>query len=478
MDLTLSPWAMAHIVIFLLGFLNAGFAISYVRSPQGAVAWAACLLIIPHLALPLYWIFGPRRFYFYKRKLSQAFQEFQDKSRDEQSQSLYHSATQLPEKYRDDQRFFEAIAESKFTRGNSVQVYSTGKSYFASVLEEIERAKHYIFLQYYIVRSDTLGKEFLHKLANKTAQGVKVYLLYDQIGSFALSSRFTNSLREHGIQLAVFKTNRGVRNPFLLNFRNHRKIVVCDGKVGFIGGSNLGLEYREKTKRFNVWRDTDIRISGPALHGIQRAFLRDWYWATDQHIQGTSWNFEEQEQNLTSLSIHTGPSSKQDEATLLFMNLFTMAERRIWVATPYLVPDEGIVTALQLAALRGLDVRILLPAIWDHPLVSLATAYYARQISHAGVKVYRYKPGFMHQKVALIDDQFSLIGTKNLDNRSLQLNFEISLLTYSESLASQVEKVLEVDFGHSCLLDDEYFASESQLFVLITRFARLFSPVL
>jgi cardiolipin synthase len=474
-----SLWLILILCLHLLGIAHAAIAIVFVRTSQAAIAWAICLVLFPYISLPLFWAFGPRRFYSYRKKIAEAHKDFErhfQQQPSEKAQNVYEPA--LPEGFQDDRKFFETLAEAKFSSGNAIEIFSNGSSYFEALFREIEEAKDYVLVQFYIVRSDEVGDALANLLIRKAREKVRVYFLYDQIGSFLLSARYLRRLESAGIQVSSFKTNKGLKNPFLLNFRNHRKIVVCDGKVAFIGGSNIGKEYRGESLYFKAWRDTDVRLLGPAIHAVQRSFARDWFWSSEQAIENLRWDTSTEAENLTCLAIHTGPLSLFDEASLLFLGLFTLAQKRVWIATPYFVPDEGIMKALELAALRGLDVRILLPKIRDNPVVSLATAYHARQISKVGVKVYQYQPGFMHQKVVLIDDMYSLVGTTNVDNRSLKTNFELSLLTVNHSFAKRIEVLLESDFGNAKLLDTQFFADENPAFVLATRFAWLFSPVL
>jgi cardiolipin synthase len=467
-------------LIRTLGALHAAVAVFYVRNSRGAIAWAGGLLFLPYLTLPLFWAFGPRRFFNYRKKILQAGAIYEQGRGNALSGGMHHGDHHfsLPPPFEDDQLFFQRLSGGEFCTGNRIDLFRSGEEYFSTLLAEIEKAREYIFLQFYIVRADEAGNELAELLAKKSGEGVRIYFLFDQIGSAWLSRKYIKRLRAAGVHIESFRTNRWFRNPFLLNFRNHRKIVVCDSKVAFIGGSNIGREYFQLTRRFKRWRDTDIQIRGPVIADIQRSFEKDWFWATEQRLPGIHTSCEPAEENLSVIAIPTGPVSELDEGSLLFHHLITLSQKRVWIASPYLVPDSGIIQALQLAVLRGVDVRILLPTIWDHPLVSLATAFYAREMVTSGARVYRYQPGFMHQKALLIDEDFSLVGTPNLDNRSLHINFEIALLVHGRDFAKKCEEMLEDDFKNSVELTEERFLRESQAFVLATRFARLFSPLL
>lgn len=462
--------------VHLIGFLNAALAVFFVQTSQGAIAWGLCLLLFPWVSLPLFWIFGPRRFLSYRRKITAAHERFS-----EEGEALIRATKEiganLPKEFQDDKLFFETLAQGAFTKGNSLELITEGAKYFEELFSEIRQAKDYLLLQFYIVRADAVGLQLAELLKSKVAEGVRIYFLYDQVGSYFLAEDYVASLRNSGVQMESFRTNRGLRNPFLLNFRNHRKICIADGKVALVGGSNIGVEYRDETTRFQRWRDTQIRVRGPGVQLIQASFARDWYWARGS-LEKLNWEIERQEEDVALLPIPTGPAGVYDSGSLLLLNLLTMAQKRIWLTSPYLVPDEANLRALELASLRGLDVRILLPKISDHRVVALANSFYERKLVSAGVKVFRYIPGFMHQKVALIDDAVSLVGSMNIDNRSLYLNFELSTVIYDEPFAKKLEKVLEEDFESSTEVTKTKLDLEPLGYQLVTRCARLFSPIL
>lgn len=234
-----------------------------------------------------------------------------------------------------------------------------------------------------------------------------------------------------------------------MNFRNHRKIVVTDGRIGWVGGHNVGDEYLGKTKRFNGWRDTHMRISGPAVLGLQVAFMEDWNWATDEWLS-LRWDFAAAESSNTPvLILPSGPADTVATASLMFQHAIHSAQKRIWIASPYFVPDDGIINALQLAEMRGVDVRILIPDQPDHLLVYMSAFAFFGKMLQSGIVIYRYTAGFLHQKVFLVDDSAAAVGTANLDNRSFRLNFEVTGIVLDQEFASQVEKMLRNDFERS-----------------------------
>jgi cardiolipin synthase len=365
------------------------------------------------------------------------------------------------------------------TQGNEVELLINGQATFSSIFEGLDTARHYILIEFYIIRDDDLGARFTRLLSQKAQQGVAVHLLYDEIGSRNFHrTRMCRQLVQTGVQVAAFNTTQGRRNRFQLNFRNHRKIVVVDGEQAWVGGHNLGDEYLGLSKRYGFWRDTHLRVRGPAVLGVELAFATDWRWATRSPL-----NIEHRLEthpfgDADVLVFPTDPASTLEEASLMFHQVIVEARHRIWIASPYFVPDRSIVSALQLAALRGADVRLIIPDQPDGPVVGMANWAFTRELLPAGVKVYRYQGGFMHQKVLLMDNTVAGVGTANFDNRSFRLNFEISLLVHNARFCRQVETMLEEDINHSRLVTAEELAGKPRWFPLGMGIARLFSPVL
>jgi cardiolipin synthase len=311
------------------------------------------------------------------------------------------------------------------------------------MFEAMEKATSYLLVQFFIVKDDELGRRFKEVLKTRAEQGIRVYFLYDEIGSKALSSEYIDDLKKSNVIVSPFHTTKGKANRFQINFRNHRKIVVVDGMVGFVGGHNVGDEYISRHCRFGSWRDTHVRVEGPVVKAIQFAFVEDWYWAYGDIPEGLTWQLVRADTGgHTCLSIASGPADNVDTCGLFFVEAINRAKKRIWIASPYFVPDQRILAALKLAALKGVQVRILLPQKPDHMAVYLASFANYEEILPLGIELYRYQKGFMHQKILLVDDDFAAVGTANMDNRSFRLNFEIMLLNFSRSFISTVETML------------------------------------
>jgi cardiolipin synthase len=275
-----------------------------------------------------------------------------------------------------------------------------------------------------------------------------------------------------------FKTNRGRANRLQINFRNHRKVVVVDGHTAYVGGHNVGDEYLGRHPRLSPWRDTHLEIRGPAALATQLAFIEDWHWATQQVLQ-LSWSPHTAcSPGQRVLILTTGPADALDTCALFFVQAINAAQQRIWITSPYFVPDETVVAALQLAALRGVDVRIMLPAHPDHKLVYLAGLSFVQESVQNGVKLFRYQTGFLHQKVLLVDADLAAVGTANLDNRSFRLNFEFTALVADPGFAAQVEEMLEADFRNCLAVAADELESRPLPVRIAARAARLLAPVL
>jgi cardiolipin synthase len=353
----------------------------------------------------------------------------------------------------------ESLARSPLTDGNVAELLIDGESTFDSIFAGIDAAETYVLVQFYIVKDDDLGRQLQEKLIAAAARGVTVLFLYDEIGSLGLSSTYRQKLVAAGIDVRPFHSRKGLGNRFQLNFRNHRKTVVVDGKVAWIGGHNV--------------------LEGPAAIGAQLAFVEDWRWASDSMPVFLSWEPVRSEQgNMNALVIPTGPADRMETASLVFAAAINSAVERVWIASPYFVPDDAIVQALQLAGLRGVDVRILIPEKTDNLLVTLAAYSFLDEVKEAGVKFYRYQGGFLHQKVVLVDNGLATVGTANFDNRSFRLNFEITAAVADQDFALAVESMLEDDFSKSRLMERDEYEQKSFWFKLAVRSSRLTAPVL
>jgi cardiolipin synthase len=463
-------------LVELLGILTAVHAVMNARTSQGAIAWAISLVTFPWLALVLYAIFGRNKFNGYVLLRSSKDLDIRHFIHKIQAEAAAKELIrqELPES----ERALARLADMPVCRNNKSRLLIDGQETFRSIFEGIESAEQYILVQFFIVKDSAVSRKLQSKLIQKAKENVKVYFLYDEIGSHKLPQSYLRDMQIAGIVTSAFHTTKGKTNRFQLNFRNHRKIVVMDGKIAYVGGHNVGDEYLGEHPKFGAWRDTHVKIEGPAVQFIQFCFVEDWYWAT-KGIPELNWEpCGAENGRQDALVIASGPADRLETCGLMFVQAINGARERVWIASPYFVPDLQILSALKLAVLRGVDVRILLPEKADHRTVYLASFSYYQNTLPLGIKIYRYTAGFMHQKVFLIDSRCAAVGTANLDNRSFRLNFEITLLNYDSLFVKQVETMLSNDFARSQPATMDDYTHRPFLFKLAVRSARLLAPIL
>lgn len=462
------------LLFYAIGLIHVLHALMHVRTSQGTIAWVVSLLTVPFLAIPMYWMLGRTRF---SKNVGgrRENDEQLNKLASAMRERLRSCEVELPE---DDgfERAAQMLGGLPFTRGNDLELLIDGEMTFQRIFEAISEAKVYLCVNFFIVKNDKLGTRFQKALIERANAGVKVYFLFDEIGSHKLPRRYLKELTDAGVECFPFGTNRFWWSRFQVNFRNHRKIVVSDGKTAFIGGLNVGDEYLGRDLRYGEWRDTHLKMRGPIVQAIQLVFLQDWFWAAER-VPELLWETEMEPADQVAAVIPTGPSDLADSWQLVVAEAANSSRKRLWIASPYFVPDEGVLTALQAAAIRGVDVRILIPERADHLLVWLSAFSYYEQSVPFGVKLLRYQRGFLHQKVMLIDSRLAAVGTANLDNRSFRLNFEITAFSSDPAFVSAVEKMLENDFSYSRETLVEEFTGKPFLFRAACRAARLLAPV-
>jgi cardiolipin synthase len=477
-ELKLDPstnWGLFGIGLFyLIGFFHILHALMHTRTSQGTIAWVVSLFFIPFLAIPLYWLLGRNKFAGYVRARRGIDVELRKLAKD-MSDSLKKFAIDHPV-----ENFFERCSEElgglPFTRGNRLNLLINGDETFEEIFAALNRAEKYICVNFFIVKNDKIGKKFQQSLMARARAGVKVYFLFDEIGSHKLSSTFLGELEDAGVECQSFGSNRFWWSRLQLNFRNHRKILIVDGIEAYLGGLNVGDEYLGRSARYGAWRDTHLYIHGPAVQAVQLVFLEDWFWACNR-IPQLSWESNEQREDQSVAIIPTGPADPIDSWKMLVIEAANSARDKFWIASPYFVPDDGVICALQLAALRGVDVRVMIPERPDHVLVWLSAYSYYEQVIPFGVKIYRYLDGFLHQKVMLIDKRMASIGTANLDNRSFRLNFEITAFVTDLDFIEEVNQMLEHDFTKCNQVRIKDFGQKSYLFKIACRAARLMAPL-
>lgn len=461
---------------YIAGILSAVHASMTARTAQGAVAWAVSLVSFPFVAVPAYLVLGRNKF----EGMSDAFNSRQDEI-DEGLQEFNDRLHPWAIPPQEEPSWYGAVhrlAGFELTRGNRVDLLVNGEATFDSILAGVAQAEDYVLFQFYMFHDDELGRQVKAALSERARAGVRVYVLYDEVGSSGLPKSYIRELREAGVEVSSFRPTQGWRNRFQLNFRNHRKMVVVDGRVAWVGGHNVGDEYMGRDPDFSPWRDTHVRIEGPAANQLQIVILSDWYWAT-RELLSVNWEPHvppDAPQNVMILP--TGPTGEFETASLFFVSALSAAKERIWLSAPYFVPDDAVMKALQLAALRGVDVRIITTGKPDSLPVYLAAFHYIERLRGLGIRFYAYTPGFMHQKVMLVDDLVSSVGTHNFDNRSFRLNFEVSAVIVDEAFAGEMEAMFEADFRHAESIEPEALEQKSLWWRAGVQLSRLAAPVL
>ena len=468
--------ALFMLLLHIGGALTSVQAVMETRTAQGAIAWAISLNTFPYAALPAYWIFGRTKFNGYVKKRRDGLEETNPQVRRaiEQIHEKEFRAADLGVTG----ALVERLAKLPGTVGNEVKLLRNGEEIFPSIFEGIDSARQYVLVQFYIVRDDDLGRELQQHLLAAARRNVRVHFLYDEIGSYRLPRSYLDALRRGGVQATAFNSTQGRANRFQINFRNHRKVVVVDGRSAWVGGANVGDEYMGRHPQLTPWADAMVCVKGPAVQLIQVPFLEDWYWSSGELLD-LDWTPRSAPSGVsqTVLCLPTGPADRYETCALYFLDAIHSARDRFWVATPYFVPDEQIVSALQLAALRGVDVRIVVPDDCDQFLVNLSGWSFVQPMETAGAKIYRYTEGFLHHKAMLVDGYRSAVGSANFDNRSFRLNFEMTVEVQDETFAREVEKMFLDDFAASRVSSAAELDARSFPFRLAVRVARLLAPV-
>ncbi|MCH2534052.1 MAG: cardiolipin synthase [Bdellovibrionales bacterium] len=459
-----SQWFYIFVIAQVVGFFSSLSAVLKARTSEAAIAWFIALNLLPIITLPFYWFLGRSKIDGYveaRRRDNNVLYTQLKEQMGEYGKSLFVAKRPTA---------LEKLAMMPQTSSNKVELIVEGDQKLAALLELIEQAQNYILLEYYIFEADQTGLRVAEALAQKARLGVKVYVLVDELGT-SLSRSITELWDSSGIQWSYFKSARGLKRFYQLNFRNHRKLVIVDGKKALLGGMNIGDNYLIKTKS---WRDIHIKINGPSVLAMQVAFLEGWFWIFQQTIN-LNWDKEELSENEKVIVVPSGPSDELDTARLMILDLILKAKHRLWLTTPYFVPTSDTLHAMILAKLKGVDVRLLVPKTSDNFLVKYASQYYLNILHRAGVDVYEYTEGFYHGKSILVDDQISCVSSVNLDNRSMYLNFEIAAVIESHSFNSKLSDMLEQDFS----LSHRYGTKKIGFFEkLLIHLARLLSPVL
>ena len=460
----------------VLGLILAVDAVMSPRTSQGAIAWSLGLVGVPVVAVPAYLIFGRSKF----EGHLEAYRENQAEI-DTLIREVRSNISSSTVEFETPSPIYDAIkglSRARLTSGNEAELLVDGEATFDSIIEGIGRARDYVLVQFYIVHDDGLGQRLKQAMLDRAKAGVDVVFIYDEVGSSGLPKEYKKELKDAGVKVSAFNTTQGVGNRFQLNFRNHRKIVVVDGRTAWIGGHNVGDEYLGLDPETSPWRDTHVRLEGPVALQAQSVIVFDWYWA-QRELLDLNWQPQSvPDSEVEAMVLATGPADPLETAEMFFVHALNSARRRIWITAPYFVPDDAIVKAIMLATLRGVDVRILVPSKGDSKLVQMAGYYFMGLLEESRVRFCEWGPGFLHQKVMLVDDKTSVIGTHNFDNRSFRLNFEVAAVVYDEAFNRELEAMFENDFRQCEPIDPATFAEKSRYWHFGVQVSRLLAPIL
>lgn len=470
-----SPFSILFHVVYLTIVLGTVVVVILDnRHPVKTLAWLMVLIFLPVLGLLLYFIFG----------------QSARKERLISKRSFIHIARKplrgywrkppfdLPDECKSLASLFRRMSRSMPFGGNQVEIFTHGGCKFDSLLEAISQARHHIHLEYFIFEDDQVGNRVAEALIRKALDGVKVRVMYDDVGCWRVKPSFFRRMHQAGIEVHPFLK---VRFPVLsnrVNYRNHRKIAIIDGTIGFIGGMNIADRYLHGLS-WGTFRDTSIRIQGMAVQGLQSVFLMDWCFVTGEQITDTSYFPLQEEKGHSHVQIVSSkPVGRWREVMQGYLHAIANARRYIYIQTPYFMPTEQILTALQTAALSGVDVRIMLPWKGDIRVVQMCSRSYLREVMEAGVKVLFYQPGFLHAKTMVIDDLISTVGSTNIDFRSFEYNFEVNAFMYDPSTAIRLKEIFLADQAQCTHISSQRWARRSWWRKVEESILRLFAPLM
>lgn len=482
-----SYWSSTLFVLNVVYFITAVFiSLSVIldnRNPAKTISWVIILFVLPFLGLILYFFFGQnyRKEKIYSRKGLEDFERIRSLSEDQMIE-LSTNEFMVNEKIKSKLHIIKLLlnnSKALLTERNRVTVLNNGRNTFRSIFSELRKAKDHIHLEYYIIDDDKLGNELKDILIEKAREGVSVKLIYDDVGCWRLSKKYLRELKEAGVEHFPFMP---VRFPYFanrINYRNHRKIVVVDGRVGFVGGMNIADRYLYGNKKIGPWRDTHLKIEGEAVNSLQVVFLVDWQFVSGKAIKNKNYFPKSRIASNQLVQITaSGPDSDWASIMQAYFGAIATAREYIYISNPYFIPNESILTALKTASLSGVDVRIIIPGESDSYLTYYSTLSYVQELLEAGIRVFFYQKGFIHSKLIMVDDIFSSVGTANLDIRSFDDNFEVNALVYDEEICQVLKKSFHDDLSHSREIFIEDYRKRKLFRKLAESIARVFSPLL
>ena len=464
------------LILYLISILSLVLVVLLEnRNPLKTIPWVIVLLLLPGVGLIVYFVFGQDN----RRQRIISRRTYKRIMKPMQSVIVKQDRCIVPPAYQPLVNLLNRNKRNPLLYGSEITCYTTGTEKFEALLDAINRAKHHIHLQYYIFADDETGRKVKEALLSKAKEGVEVRVLYDYVGCWDVKDSFFREMKKVGIEVYAFLRVAFPIFSSKVNYRNHRKVVVIDGTTGFMGGMNIADRYVKGTS-WGVWRDAHFKVEGKGVHGLQSAFLIDWYVASKQLVKGKMYYPEEKIFGSGIMQIVTsGPVGPWRNYLQAVMFSIANAKKYVYIQTPYFLPTDGLNQALQTIAMGGVDVRLMLPKRSDTRTANLASLSFLDDLVKAGVKVYFYKSGFLHAKLLVIDDMLTSIGSANIDFRSFEHNFEINAFVYHESFAKQMKQVFADDVNLHCeQLVRSRWLKRSVFKRIAESFMRLFSPLL
>ncbi|MBT6006634.1 MAG: cardiolipin synthase [Prolixibacteraceae bacterium] len=483
MNTGLDFWTIFSLLFLVTAIPVAVMIILEKRSPYKTVAWILVLILIPILGLFFYLIFGQeyRKRKLYSRKGVKSLGEFRKLS-SKQLRKIDQTHFSFNGKRLKNENIIRLLLNNSnalLTTGNQLKILNNGNETFQAIFQAIKNAKHHVHLEYYIFSDDKIGNQLKNLLIEKSLERVEIRIIIDDVGSWGLRKKFISELQENGIEIYSFMEVRFPRLTARVNFRNHRKILIVDGEIGFTGGINIADRYIEGIKGIGRWRDTHLQIEGDAVACLQVVFAADWYFVINENLAGRKYFPALTERDGGPVQISAGgPDSDWENIGQAFFAAITSAKNKVYIVTPYLMPPLNIISALKIAALSSVDVRILIPEKSDAIIPKWSSFSYVEEFLEAGIKIYFYQPGFIHSKYLIVDDLFSSIGTTNFDFRSLETNFEVNAFIYHEHFTRTLEKHFIADLQNSSEIKLVEWKKRPWHYKLRESMAHIVSPLL
>ncbi|MBU3852047.1 MAG: cardiolipin synthase [Candidatus Paralactobacillus gallistercoris] len=475
-------------IIFILNTILA--IITVFRQPRDIAAtwaWLLVLILMPVVGFIFYMFTGRglsrHKIFSLQTQVEDGLAAKIHVQKQENAAQRLLPATELSNESTELVNLFLSLDKAPLTKNNHVEIITDGHQKFKMLFRDLRAAKSSIHIEYYTIYNDRIGNQLMDILKQKAAEGVEVNVIYDAWGSQGATKKWWSQLEAVGGHVEAFFSSKHSLSDFRLNYRDHRKIVVVDGEIGYVGGFNVGDQYLGRLPKFGYWRDTHLRILGEAVASLQIRFTMDWNATVgpDEKLSYSENYFPEVSNapgNVSMQIVSSGPNTDTEQIKMGYLKMISSATKSIWIQSPYLIPDDSLIDALRVAALSGIDVRIMIPDMPDHPFIYRATQYYARLLHNSNIHIYLYRNGFLHAKTFVVDDHIASVGTANLDIRSFKLNFEVNAFIYDKDIANQLHDIFLNDLKHSTELTNEMLRKQSRWLRFKQHFSRLLSPIL